>query len=92
MLKANLMLGATIVLILATTAASALAGQIYQSPAQTSIAIPYHRPSPGPVPHPHPIVCANECMSPTGLYLVCRYVTSRQITSRTLIDINRCMH
>jgi len=91
MLKVNLMLGATAVMILATTAASALAGQIHQSPAQQSIAIPYHRLPLGPVPHPHPVTCQDECMSPTGLYRVCRYQNS-QIAYRTLIDINRCMN
>lgn len=80
-------------LILAASATPSLAEEAYNKSTQNSITIPYRKPPPGRRPPPnHPLVCQNECMSPTGLYFVCRYSGSRQVVSRKLVDINRCMN
>lgn len=36
--------------------------------------------------------CKRECLQPTGLYWVCRYIATGRIKSKRLIDINACMH
>jgi hypothetical protein len=38
------------------------------------------------------VTCSKECMSPTGLYNVCRNNLTGAIVSKTIVDINACMH
>lgn len=41
---------------------------------------------------PFRIHCKRECLRPTGLYWVCRYIATGRIQGKRLIDINACMH
>jgi len=38
------------------------------------------------------VSCSKECVSPTGLYNVCRNNMTGAIVSKSVIDINACMH
>jgi hypothetical protein len=38
------------------------------------------------------VSCSKECMSPTGLYNVCRNNLTGAIVSKTVVDINACIH
>ncbi|WP_170323314.1 hypothetical protein [Bradyrhizobium sp. STM 3809] len=38
------------------------------------------------------VSCSKVCGSPTGLYNVCRNNLTGAVVSKTLVDINACMH
>jgi hypothetical protein len=38
------------------------------------------------------VTCSKECVSPTGLYNICRNNLTGAIVSKTVIDINACAH
>jgi len=38
------------------------------------------------------VSCSKECVSPSGLYNVCRNNLTGAIVSKTVVDINACMH
>ncbi len=38
------------------------------------------------------VSCSKECVSPTGLYNVCRNNLTGAIVSKTVVDINACTH